>query len=105
MAESHQALNIVVQFPGLLLDSTRAGEGKIRTLSADGCTIQTSDPLPEHAYVQLRLIPDAMDLMVLIELAAVRSVQGQESRLDFLTVRPDQRAALERLLQCTREER
>jgi hypothetical protein len=67
--------NISVHFYGSLLDTSRGGEGKLVALSGMGCKIRTANSLHEHTYLRLRIIPGDMDLVVLIELAAVRLVQ------------------------------
>ena len=100
MGQHERLANIEVQFYGLLLDASRGGEGEIVALSARGCTVRTLEPLQEHAYLQLRLIPADMELVVFIELAAVREVHGPESILEFLTIREDQNVLLQQLLEC-----
>ncbi len=75
------------------------GEGELLDLSLEGCRLETSMPLPVHTYLGLRIIDTEDELPILIDLAAVRWVQGQECGIQFLAVHAPHGERLRRLLQ------
>lgn len=60
--------------------------------------MRTSTPVPVRSYLQLRLMPSHTDTPILVDLAAVRWVRGQDCGIRFLSLRPDQQEKLARLI-------
>jgi hypothetical protein len=71
-------------------------------LSAEGCRIQTTVPLPVNSYLELRIIT-AEKLPILIDLAAVRWVENLECGIQFLALHQQHADRLTKLLQQARE--
>ncbi len=74
------------------------GAGYILDLSLEGCSLETSPPIPPRSYIQLRIVPADAETPILVELAAVRWVRERECGIQFLTIRADQRERLRTLL-------
>jgi hypothetical protein len=89
---------IAVRYQVTFSASVGAGVGYILNLSLEGCSMETSPPIPQRSYVQLRIIPADGDTPILVELAAVRWVHERECGIQFLSIRADQRDRLRMLL-------
>ena len=72
-------------------------EGTVRDITITGCRLQSPDPIPLHAYLELWIQISPTAPRILVELAAVRWMQEGEAGIEFLTLRPEHKAALERL--------
>ena len=65
---------------------SEVGEGTLTNLSALGCTIETSEPLPLERYLALRLLlPDRRESLP-IERGRVRWVNGNRAGIEFTQV-------------------
>ncbi len=77
------------------------GDGELLDLSLDGCRLETTLPLPVNTYLELRILPSPGELPILIDLAAVRWVHGQECGIQFLAIHPPHGERLRKLLQLS----
>jgi hypothetical protein len=98
MVEQRQHTRLAVQYQASFSAPLGSGEGFILDLSLQGCCMRTTSPVPVRSYLQLRLMPSHTDTPILIDLAAVRWVRGQECGIHFLSLRPDQQERLARLI-------
>ncbi|HEY6084601.1 MAG TPA: PilZ domain-containing protein [Nitrospira sp.] len=72
-----------VTYPVMYCIVSTVGEGMITNLSALGCTIETSEPLPMDRGVALRLLlPDRHESLP-IKLAHIRWVKGNRAGIEF----------------------
>ncbi len=97
--EQRQHTRLTVQYQATFSAPIGSGEGFILDLSLQGCCMRTTtNPVPVRSYLQLRLMPSHSETPILIDLAAVRWVRGQECGIHFLSLRPDQQERLTRLI-------
>jgi hypothetical protein len=97
--EQRQHTRLAVRYLASFSAPIGSGEGFILDLSLQGCCMRAaSAPVPFRSYLQLRLMPSHSDTPILIDLAAVRWVRGQECGIHFLSLRPDQQERLARLI-------
>lgn len=80
---------------------TGAGEGLLLDLSAEGCRIECTHPLPVNTYLSLRLLISPTEPPILVDLAAVRWAREKESGIHFLSVQPPQAQRLKKFLAST----
>lgn len=80
----HRGLyRLPVDYPAMYCIVSEVGEGTITNLSAFGCTIETSEPLPVERSVALRLLlPDRQESLP-IEIGRVRWVKGNRAGIEF----------------------
>ena len=64
--------------------SMGTGEGMIVDLATGGCRIESSALVPVTTYLELRLQVSLKDPLILVDLAAVRWVQGGQLGIEFL---------------------
>ncbi|MBA5865685.1 MAG: hypothetical protein GDA67_03185 [Nitrospira sp. CR1.3] len=83
----HRGLyRLPVTYPAMYCVVSTVGEGMIVNLSALGCTIETSEPLPLDRCLALRLLlPDRGDSLP-IELGTVRWVNGNRAGIEFTQI-------------------
>jgi hypothetical protein len=78
--------------------SAATGEGTLLDLSIEGCRIEHARRLPANTYLSLRLLLDAEDSPILVDLAAVRWVGDRECGIQFLSIEPAQLIRLHKFL-------
>lgn len=65
-------------------DITNRVQGRITDISVDGCTVETSDPLPLGTFMELTITPASDEKVITVETAAVCSVRKKSMGVHFL---------------------
>lgn len=79
--------------------SVGTGEGTIVDLASGGCRIESQHQVPVTTYLELRLQVSPKDPLILVDLAAVRWVRGGHLGIEFLSLRPEHQARLQRMIE------
>ena len=75
-----------------------AGSGTVSNLSMGGCALESDSNLCRGDHMKLRINLPEQESPILVGLATVRWVKGQESGLGFINVDTEQQKRLRRLL-------
>lgn len=75
------------------------GQGEILNLSEGGCAVKGDTRIPERAMLNLSVFPPGRDAPIVIPNAAVRWVRGWEFGVEFVSLSPDLRAEIKKLLE------
>ncbi len=72
-------------------------------LSLEGCRMESTHQLTVNTYVSLRLFIVPKEMPILIDLAAVRWVRGEECGIHFLSIQPPQVTRLQKFLASSKK--
>jgi len=72
--------------------------GTISDLTLNGCRLESVAQIPVNSYLELWLEISPTDPRIFVDLAAVRWLKDQQLGIEFLSVRPEQKAQLERII-------
>lgn len=75
------------------------GEGQILNLSEGGCAVKGDKRVPEKAMLNLSIFPPARETPIVIPNAVVRWVRGWEFGVEFVSLTPDLRVEIKKLLE------
>lgn len=79
--------------------SVGTGEGTIVDLTSGGCCVESPMLVPVTTYLELRLQVSLREPPILVDLAAVRWALGSHLGVEFLSLRPDHQARLQRIVE------
>ena len=74
------------------------GSGTVSNLSMGGCVLESDSSVRRGDHMKLRINLPEQESPILVGLATVRWVKGQESGLGFINVDTEQQKRLRRLL-------
>jgi PilZ domain len=74
-------------------------EGKISDLALKGCRLESRAPIAVNTYLQLWIEISPRVPRILVDLAAVRWVLNGQAGIEFLSLRPEHKAELERVME------
>jgi hypothetical protein len=73
-------------------------EGTIVDLAPEGCRVESPIIVPINTYLELRLEVSLKDPPILVDLAAVRWIGGGHLGVEFLSLRTEHQARLQRII-------
>lgn len=79
------------------------GQGEMLNLSEGGCAVRSDKRVPEKALLVLTIYPPGHKSPITLKNASVRWVRGWEFGIEFVSLSPDERAAVQRLVQELKE--
>ncbi|MDF2459403.1 MAG: hypothetical protein K0S79_1819 [Nitrospira sp.] len=74
-------------------------EGIVTDVTMSGCRLESHAPVPVNTYLELWLEISPIAPRIVVELAAVRWVRNNQCGIEFLGLRPKDKAQLERLIE------
>ena len=75
--------------------------GTISDLTMNGCRLESQAQIPVNTYLEIWLEISPSDPRIFVDLAAVRWLKDMQLGIEFLSVRPEQKARLERIIRET----
>jgi len=93
-----------IQIPIMLSGRHGESHGRTSDLSLGGCTLVTSGPCRDIAPLNVRLQLPCELHPVMVEEAAVRTVQGRRIGMEFLQTAPDEKTRIGRFITSTMKE-
>jgi hypothetical protein len=104
MTERRAAKRIPVTFHiSFGLPSFGRQKGTISDLTLNGCRLESQTQIPVNSYLELWLEISPTDPRIFVDLAAVRWLRDQQLGVEFLSVRPEHKAQLQRIIQQSTE--
>ena len=74
-------------------------EGSISDLALNGCRLESRAPMAVNSYLQLWIKVSPTLPRILVDLAAVRWVRDGQAGIEFLSLGPEYKAELERIME------
>ncbi len=74
-------------------------EGSIYDLTMNGCRLVSYVPLPVNTYLELWLQISPTSPRIVVELAAVRWAVDRQLGIEFLSLRPEDKAKLQEMIE------
>ncbi len=74
------------------------GQGQLLNLSEGGCAVKGDKRVPEQATLHLSIYPPGRDTPIVIHNVTVRWVRGWDFGVEFVSLIPEERAGIQRLL-------
>ena len=100
MNERRTSQRIPVAFPvNFAPVSVGAGEGTVVDLASRGCRINSPTRVPVTTYLELRLQVSLQEPPIQVDLANVRWARGSQLGVEFLNLRPEHEARLQRIIE------
>ncbi|HSB45887.1 MAG TPA: PilZ domain-containing protein [Nitrospira sp.] len=96
--EKRQQPRFTAQFRSTFSGGQREGRGKTLDLSDGGCRIETDEPIVVGAAFECRIYAPGLDWPLRIDEAQVRWVKGKTFGVQFVSIRPDERVKLKRVI-------
>lgn len=96
--EKRQQPRFTAQFRSTFSGGQREGRGKTLDLSDGGCRIETDEPIVVGAAFECRIYAPGLDWPLRIDEAQVRWVNGKTFGVQFVSIRPDERVKLKRVI-------
>ena len=79
-------------------DTTLQANKRVTDSSMGGCTVETSDTLPQGTYLELTIRPVSNQADITVETARVSSVRPQGMGIQFLEFQPEEKRRLSRVV-------
>ena len=76
-------------------------DGVIADLTIHGCRIESDINYPIHTYLELHLFDSLTYSVLIVNLAAVRWVKGENMGIEFLSLQSNDRAHLQEIIERT----
>lgn len=86
-------------FQSAYLDQTIIGEGTIATLSIQGCSLISQQPLSTGSLLRIQIRYAEQEAPIEVDVAVVRVSTSRQLGLEFLSLQPNQEERLRRLLE------
>ncbi|HEX9156112.1 MAG TPA: PilZ domain-containing protein [Nitrospira sp.] len=102
--EKRQQPRFTAQFRSTFSGGQREGRGKTLDLSDGGCRIETDEPIVAGAAFECRIYAPGLDWPLRIDEAQVRWVNGKTFGVQFVSIRPDERVKLKRVIASLQSE-
>lgn len=104
LMEGRKHTRFAVQLPVLFSGDQLSGGGTILNVSAEGCAITAATVAGIGVYLQLTMQLREREEPILIDLSAVRWASATRFGVEFIKIRPEERARLKafvRVLEST----
>lgn len=95
----HQRVDVKFRVALAFSGGRTEGNGRIINLSEGGCAVQGDKRVPERAMLTLSVFPPGCETPIVIPNATVRWVRGWEFGVEFVSVTPDLRAGIRKLVE------
>ena len=102
--EKRQRPRFTAQFRSTFSGGQREGRGITLDLSDGGCRIETDEPVVVGAAFECRIYAPGLDWPLRIDEAQVRWVKGKTFGVQFVSIRPDERVKLKRVIASLQSE-
>lgn len=96
--EKRAHTRLTAQFRSTFCGGQREGHGKTLDLSDGGCRIETDYPVVPNSSFECRIYAPGLSWPLRIDEAQVRWVKGRTFGLQFVVMRPEERAKLKQVI-------
>ena len=87
-----------VSFESSYVGEKIRGEGTLISLSIQGCSLRTTEPVRKGALLRLQFLFRDDEAAIEIDIAVARSLHGSRLGLEFVNIRPVEEERLRRLM-------